>query len=89
MFVCVIFFGGGHGTWIPAILIFPFGMAIAVAMDQISGVAVLLAFVQYPLYMFIVAYCRGNRARIIAVNALMILHFAFAVWAMENKSADV
>lgn len=47
---CVWVTAGGHGTYIPAIGLFPFGMLVAGLQSHITAFAVGLAIVQFPAY---------------------------------------
>jgi hypothetical protein len=53
LFAVAMVMGGGHGTYIPAIAIFPFGMLVAMVLTgQITWVSVFLAIAQFPVYGF-------------------------------------
>lgn len=46
----VIAAGGGHGSYVPAIVLFPYSMALAVPLGSIAPPLVGLAILQYPAY---------------------------------------
>jgi hypothetical protein len=73
--------GGGHGTYVPATALFPFSMlSTALTGGVISPAAIGLAFLQFPIYGFVMASATpGNRKRAIVI--LAALHVAAAVIA--------
>ena len=68
--------GAGHGTYIPAAVLFPLSMLIATSAGNINAVAVILAVVQYPLYGVTVAGARISQVRWLT---LLSLHLLLAV----------
>ena len=50
----------GHGTYLPAALLFPFTMLLALGLDTISPPLVALALAQFPIYGVILAKLRGS-----------------------------
>jgi len=59
--------GAGHGTYGPALALFPFTMlSTSLTQQTISPVAVVFAFVQFPIYALIAASVRRHRARVLA-----------------------
>jgi hypothetical protein len=73
--IAVGFMAGGHGTYLPASLLFPFSMILAVALKRISTLAILLALFQYPVYLA-VGFSRLQRVK--AWLALAFSHIAGA-----------
>lgn len=53
LFFAVLFAGGGHGTYIPAQIIYPYTMIIAKLQDEIRFLALLLALIEIPVYAYI------------------------------------
>lgn len=47
--------GGGHGTYIPGALLFPFTMLLAIAGGEISPLLLGFALVQFPAYGYLLA----------------------------------
>ena len=72
---------GGHGTYMPAVALFPFAMlSTALTGGVISPAAIGLAFLQFPIYGFVMASATpGNRKRAIVI--LGALHVVAAVIA--------
>lgn len=55
MLVLTVFFaGGGHGTYLPAKLFYPFTMIIAEYRNEIGIFGILLAVFQIPVYALII-----------------------------------
>ena len=56
LLVTIIFAGGGHGTYIPAKIIFPFTMLLANLNREINLIGFTLALIQIPIYSQILTY---------------------------------
>ena len=50
LLVTIIFAGGGHGSYIPAKIIFPFTMLLANINNEINFIGFILALIQIPIY---------------------------------------
>lgn len=76
--VCIAIWcaGGGHGTYIPAALLFPYTMAIAAPLGIIVWPLLGLAIVQFPGYGFLV----GSKGRRFA-GKLVVVHILCALVA--------
>ncbi|HEX7706491.1 MAG TPA: hypothetical protein VF701_08545 [Thermoanaerobaculia bacterium] len=56
MLIAVYLAGAGHGTYVPAVALFPVPMITTLLTGSvISPLAIALAFIQFPVYGFIVA----------------------------------
>lgn len=53
LLLTIFFAGGGHGTYLPAKLIYPFTMIIAELKGEIGVVGIILAITQIPTYALI------------------------------------
>jgi hypothetical protein len=53
LLLTTFFAGGGHGTYIPAKLIYPFTMIISEFKNEIGIIEIILAIVQIPTYVLI------------------------------------
>ena len=53
LFMTIILAGGGHGTYIPAKLLYPFTMLIAEFKNEIGIFGIILAIIQIPTYALI------------------------------------
>jgi hypothetical protein len=65
LFACFLAAGFGHGTYLPAIGLFPFGMLVAAMQDYITVFSLGLAFVQFPAYGFLIGSKRNQRVLLI------------------------
>jgi hypothetical protein len=68
--------GAGHGTYIPAAVLFPVSMLIAVSSGNVNAVAATLAVMQYPIYGVTVA---GERSSPLRWLALISFHLLLAL----------
>ena len=50
LLLTIFFAGGGHGSYIPAKIIFPFTMLLAKLNNEISFIGFILAIIQIPFY---------------------------------------
>lgn len=50
--IVVFFAGGGHGTFIPMKLLFPYSMIIGVVNENINWAAIVIGIFQFPIYVF-------------------------------------
>ena len=73
--IAVGFMAGGHGTYLPAALLFPIPMILVVAVKRISTLAILLALFQYPFYLAV------GLSRLQRVNAWLGLAFSHVAGA--------
>lgn len=78
---------GGHGSYLPAAILFPFTMLFSVAVGVVSPVLLAVAIAQYPVYGLLLAFGRHSRRK---WAELACVHAVFAVVAfflvMESKS---
>lgn len=59
LLLTIFFAGGGHGTYLPAKLIYPFTMIIAEFKSEIGIIGIILAIAQIPTYALIL-YIKPN-----------------------------
>ena len=76
--------GAGHGSYIPAIFFFPFSMLSILLFDQITIPFVIIAFIQYPLYGFLIDKTNNNTNKSILL-LLLFLHILLAVIIISSK----
>jgi hypothetical protein len=50
LLVTIMFAGGGHGTYFPAKIIFPFTMLLANLNNEIGLIGLIIALFQIPIY---------------------------------------
>lgn len=73
MVIAVALAGGGHGTYIPAVALFPLPMITTLVTGSVTPVAIALAFVQFPLYGLAVGSAPASR-RERALLTLALVH---------------
>jgi hypothetical protein len=83
--ICMFAMGAGHGTYLPATLIFPTAMLIAILAGQINSIAMLVALIQYPLYALILNNMKSNQSRGIAASIIVAVHIGSIIYVMQNK----
>jgi hypothetical protein len=76
--IAVFAMGAGHGTYIPAMGLFPFGMLGILFQDRISVPFIVIAILQYPLYGFIVDKATSSRQLRLSLLAILLTHIVLA-----------
>ena len=74
----------GHGTFSLAKLFFPYTMLSTKENNPISGIYILLALIQFPLYSFV--YLKSKRSYI-SLLVLLAFHALFVVLAFMYSGA--
>ena len=74
----------GHGTFSFAKLVFPYTLLSTMDNNPITGIYVLLALIQFPLYSFV--YLKSKRSDI-SLLALLAIHALFVVLAFMYSGA--
>jgi hypothetical protein len=75
--------GGGHGTYIPAMSLFPFGLFGNVLFDRITTPFVVLGIIQYPVYGFIIDKARQTNNNKVVLPILILVHIILAVLVIK------
>jgi len=83
LLVVVFFMGGGHGTYIPAMSLFPFGLISTVLFDRITIPFVVLGIIQYPFYGFIIDNARQTNNTKVILPILILVHIILAVFLIK------
>ena len=81
MLLAIVMAAGGHGTYAPAVALFPFTMlSTLLTHDVISPAAIVFAFLQFPIYGFVVASVTGHdrKGAIIVIGGVHIAAIAIA-----------
>lgn len=81
--------GAGHGTYLPAILLFPYTMLIAAVIGRIAPPLMVLALVQYATYGALLSVTSDRKTHRMRVAQLALWHgiatlAAFAVAALTK-----
>ena len=78
LIVAVFAMGAGHGTYIPAMGLFPFGMIGVLFQDRISLPFIIVAILQYPTYGFMLDKVSSLRQLRLSLLAILLIHFGLA-----------
>lgn len=78
LFVAVYTMGAGHGSYIPAMSIFPFGLLGILIQDRITWPFIVIAILQYPLYGFLIDKANSPRQFKLLILALLATHIGLA-----------
>lgn len=81
--------GGGHGTYVPAIMIFPFGLISFVLFDKLITPFVILAILQFPIYGLLVDYSISKGKKQIVVSSIFIAHIIVAIVIFIFKADSI
>lgn len=77
--ICVFPAGGGHGTYIPAIIFFPFGLISFILFDELITPFIILAILQFPLYGILLDYNIGKGKKRLIINSICIAHIVLTI----------
>jgi hypothetical protein len=77
--------GAGHGTYIPAAILFPYTMTIAPALGTIAPALIALALLQYPIYGLLIGVAK---VRFRTSTILACVHGAFVLAALLSMSSQ-
>jgi hypothetical protein len=72
--------GAGHGSYAPAIILFPAAMLSIVLTNTISKTGIAVALLQFPLYGFVLGRIRAQLRLRLGV-ALAVIHAVFVLAA--------
>ena len=73
LLVTIFLMGGGHGTYVPAKLFYPYTMILAYLIGKINFVGGLIALGQIPFYGWILLKKPKWKGYIIAIHIITIL----------------
>lgn len=89
--MAVFFAGGGHGTYVPAALCFPWTMLSTLANHEITEPFLYLALVQFPLYGILAGAARSATRRpklaAVVIAGLATAHLLAAIFALGPATA--
>jgi hypothetical protein len=77
--------GAGHGTYVPAAVLFPYTMFFSVFVGSIAPVLVALALVQYPAYGALVALVRSSARVWFVLGGLHAVSVIGALFVMAQS----
>jgi hypothetical protein len=78
LIVAVFAIGAGHGTYIPAMGLFPFGMLSVLLQDRISLPFIIISILQYPLYGYIIDKAKSSRQLRLSLLTILLTHIVLA-----------
>jgi len=82
MFFGVFFAGGGHGTYLPLKIMFPYSMIIANYICEINSIAILIAFVQIPVYTLLI--CNNSKWKYYIIT----FHIVAVIFVLNLKNIN-
>lgn len=88
LFVAVLSMGAGHGTYIPSILLFPFGMLGVLFQDRISLPFIIIGILQFPVYGYIIDKALPSRRLLVILLSVLLAHVALVVMLLKLVSED-
>lgn len=74
--------GGGHGTYVPALVLSPVAMIAAIMTGSIGSPSVVLAAIQFPIYAAILSRARAPQARRARLRNVFLGHAITATIAV-------
>ncbi|MDV7698262.1 hypothetical protein N6B72_15160 [Chryseobacterium soli] len=74
----VLMMGGGHGTYIPTIILFPFGMIGTIFQESITFPFIVLGLFQFPIYGYVLDLLKNNKYKYL----ILILHILCLISAL-------
>ena len=78
LFIAFLFADGGHGSYIPAMGLFPFGLISTLLFNRITIPFVVVAIIQYPVYEFIIDKVTVINKCKIVLPILILAHILLA-----------
>ena len=81
LFLTIFFAGGGHGTYTPAKIIYPYTMILANFKNEIGVFGMILAIAQVPLYAYLLFQKSHLKYYILGT------HFIAVIFAMMTTFA--
>ncbi|MCH5598655.1 hypothetical protein [Niabella ginsengisoli] len=79
LIAAVFAMGAGHGTYIPAVGLFPFGMLGIIWQDKISLPFIIISILQYPVYGYIIDKVILTKQTKFAILGLLLIHIILAI----------
>ena len=73
LLLTIFFAGGGHGSYLPAKLIYPFTMIIAEFKNEIGIVGMILAIAQIPTYALVLNKKSNWKYYILGIHCIAVI----------------
>lgn len=84
----ILFAGGGHGTYFPVKVLFPYTMISASILGTITSPFILLSIVQFPIYGFALGVANKKGWFVPAAGFILLLHFTALILCFVMPSEN-
>lgn len=89
LIIALDYAGGGHGTYVPAKILFPYTMYLALAVvGRITFPLLLLAIIEFPVYGVAVAFAAKRGRLLVTLVSVLVLHMAMTGVCLRAKNVD-
>ena len=85
-FFAVLLAGGGHGTYLPAKLLFPYTMISAFWFGRITVPLIVFSIIQFPVYGFTLAFANRKGTLILVGGFILFLHITAFILSLVIPS---
>jgi len=86
--IAILLAAGGHGTYFPAKILFPWTMISTAFFDEITGFFALVSLAQFPVYGFILTVANRNKMYDKVRAMLIMIHVGAIIFALIFSSRD-
>ena len=83
--ICVFLMGGGHGTYTPTIILFPYAMLMAISEKAIGQTSLVLGLIQFTAYGLIIDLTKEARRGLLIGIILFLLHSLTTVFVLALR----
>ena len=87
-FVTFLLTAGGHGTYLPAALLFPGPLLIGILKKEIGGFSIAVALLQWPSYFLLFNLLRNADHKNAGIIVLSLLHGTLAIACFVSDSGQ-
>jgi len=86
--ICIFLMGGGHGTYIPTKLFFPYTMLSTIGNESMSTFFIIIGLSQYPMYGLIIQYAKSEKSKTSRFFTILVVHIiaVILVFALQNNN---
>lgn len=88
LIVAMFAMGAGHGSYKPAMGLFPFGMLGTIWQDSITLPFIIIAILQYPIYGFIIDKTLFAKRKKQIVLGLLLSHIVLAILVIKLSGVN-
>jgi hypothetical protein len=86
VWIVAVTVAGGHGSYVPAAILFPFSMAPSVAIGYVPTILIIVGLAQYPLYGVFAAYRGASRSKFLWLGGIHTIAACAAYVAVVRSS---